>query len=233
MTLINQDLYPGELALHKKYAQSELLLSLVWTHSNIVADIAASILDSGILLNPAETPRDVVIQACLLHDIGVYSCGGFEFLPGQPPSDKPYIQHTIVGAWILKQEGYLPEVIQAAHVHTGVGLTSQDITNYGLQLPADDYVPRTTFQKLITYASKFHSKAPKFRSAEDIATSLERYGQEKVSTFLEMQSQFGQPNLEPIIAKYNDWHLWFTFQVGQISQKAGVGNNLSPTGINQ
>jgi uncharacterized protein len=231
--LINQDQYPGELALHQKYAKSDVLLNLVWTHCNIVADIAVSILDSGILPNPEEIPRDILIQACLLYDIGVYACGGFEHLPGQPPSDKPYIQHTIVGAWILKQEGYLPQVIEAAHVHTGVGLTSQDIQTYGLQLPPQDYIPLTTFHRLITYACKFHSKAPKFRTAEEILASLERHGEDKVHIFLEMQAQFGPPNLQPIQDKYKEWHLSFTYQMSQLNQGTKNGLTLSPAGISQ
>jgi len=233
MKFTNQDVYSGEFALHQKYAQSEMLLSLVWTHCNIVAEIATAILDSGAIVNLAEVPRDVLIQACLLHDIGVYVCGGFEFLPGQPPSDKPYIQHTVVGAWILQEEGYLPEVIQAAHIHTGVGLSSQDVVNFGLQLPADDYIPRTTMQKLITYSAKFHSKAPKFRTVEEITDSLQRYGKDKVDRFASMQAEFGLPPLSGIQEKYQEWHLAFTYQLDQHRQPAGAGGStLNPAGVN-
>lgn len=219
MKFINQDLYPGELALHQKYAKSELLLNLVWTHSNIVSDITMSLLDSG-AFDTSELPRDLVAQASLLFDIGVYACGGFETFPGQPPSDKPYVQHTIVGAWILQQEGYSPPVIQSAYVHTGVGISSQDIANYGLQLPPDEYMPRTMLQKLITYTTKFHSKAPKFKTTEMITGSLQRYGQDKVQKFLELQALFGTPNLAPIQQKYDEWHRWFSFQLTQLQQQS-------------
>jgi uncharacterized protein len=210
-----------------------MLLNLVWTHCNIVAEIATGILDSGVIPNLEEVPRDLLTQACLLYDIGVYACGGFEHMPGQPPTDKPYIQHTIVGAWILKEEGYLPEVVEAAHIHSGVGLTSQDIVNFGLQLPVQDYLPQTTLQRLVTYSSKFHSKTPKFRTIEELTAALQRYGEDKVERFLQLQSEFGIPDLEPLKEKYKEWHLAFTFQMGQMNQKAGIGLTLSPTGISK
>jgi uncharacterized protein len=223
---INQDLYPGEFALHKKYAQSPMLLDLVWTHCNIVADIALDLVDQA-KFDVSETPRDIAVQAALLHDIGVYLCGGFEWLPGQPQSDKPYIQHTVVGAWILQQEGYSAPVVQAAYVHTGVGLTPEDIQMYGLQLPSEDYMPRTTLQKLITYAAKFHSKAPKFRSPEDITTSLSKYGQDKVDRFNEFQELFGLPNMEQIENRYDNWHRGFNFEISKLSQPSTSPLNLA------
>lgn len=229
MKFVNQELYPGEFALHQKYAQSELLLNLVWTHSNIVAEITQSLLDSG-TFDTSELPRDLVTQACLLFDIGAYACGGFEFLPGQPPSDKPYIQHTIIGAWILQQEGYAPPIVQVAYTHTGVGISSQDITNYGLQLPLDEYQPRTTLQKLITYTSKFHSKAPKFKSVDVITAALQRYGQDKVQKFFELQSIFGVPSLETLEPKYEEWHRWFKYQLEQLQQQPSA-SLLNEAGI--
>ena len=206
-----------------------MLLDLVWTHCNIVAEVALDLIDQA-KFEVTETPRDITAQAALLHDVGVYLCGGFEWLPNQPPSDKPYIQHTVVGAWILQQEGYPAHIVQAAYVHTGVGLTPEDIQMYGLQLPPEDYMPRTTLQKLITYASKFHSKAPKFRTPDEITTSLAKYGQDKVERFMEMQTQFGTPNLEAIEQRYDNWHKGFNFELSKLAQPgtsplntAGVG----------
>ncbi len=226
---LNQDLYPGEFLLHKKYAQTPLILDLVWTHCNIVADIALQLIDSN-HFDTAETPRDVTLQAALLHDIGVYLCGGFEWIPDQPPSEKPYVQHTVVGAWILQQENYSTAIIQAAYVHTGVGLTAQDITTYGLPLPQDDYMPHTVLQQLITYAAKFHSKVPKFRSVEDITQSLAKYGQDKLDRFNDMQTFFGLPDLEMFKQKYDGWHKGFDFQVSQLKQPSLT---LNPAGISQ
>lgn len=227
---MNQDIYPGEYLLHKKYAQSEMLFNLVWTHSNIIADIATQLYDRD-TFDKSQLKREYVIQAALLHDIGVYLCGGFEWAPNQPPSDKPYIQHTIVGAWILQQEGYLPEIIQVAHNHTGVGLTSQDITTFGLELPPEDYVPRTLLARLIAYASKFHSKTPKFRVTDDIRASLQKFGTEKVKVFDSWVAEFGEPDLEAIKPKYEEWHKAFAFQQQHLTPQTGVA--LNTAGISQ
>lgn len=215
-TFINQDLYPGEFLLHQKYAQSEMLLELVWTHSNIIADIALLILEKH-EFNKIELTREYVIQAALLMEVGVYLCGGYEWMPGQPPSDKPYIQHGVIGAWILEQEGYSPQIIQVAHSHSGVGVTAEDVRNFGLDLPEADYVPRSQLQKLMAYSAKYHSKAPKFKTTQDIKNSLMKFGQQKIEKFDEWQQEFGEPDLTELIAKYDAWHKGFIYQIQQLT----------------
>lgn len=216
---VNQQLYPGEFLLHKKYAQSEMLLDLVWTHCNIVAEIAVAIFEKN-NFNKAELTREFITQSALLMDVGVYSCGGYEWMPGQVPSAKPYIQHTVIGAWILSQAGYAAQVIQVAHNHTGVGITSQDIRDFGLDLPEADYVPHSTLERLVSYASKFHSKAPKFKTPEEISQSLQQYGKDKVMKFEQWQQEFGDPHLLEIEAKYRTWHQAFKFQIDQLTRNS-------------
>ncbi len=233
----NQQLYPGEFLLHKKYAQTELLLDLIWTHSNIVADIALLLLDKH-QFNKNDLPREFVIQAALVFDIGVYLCEGYEWIPGQQPSSKPYIQHGLIGAWILQKEGYSPYVVRVAHTHSGVGLSAQDIRNFGLNLPEADYVPRSQVEKLVSYASKFHSKSPRFKKAEEVKQSLGRYGKEKVNTFEDWENEFGKPDLTEIIEKYRQWHKSYSFQVEQITKQSTqaqvtIGPNLNSAGIAQ
>jgi uncharacterized protein len=218
---INKNQYLTEFNVHRKYAQSDLLLDLVWTHCNIVAEIAHQLLLKN-NLDPVEYNPGIVYQAGLLHDVGVYVCDGFEWLPGQPPRGKPYIQHTLAGAWILKQEGFCPDVIQCAHVHSGMGITNQDIRKFILHLPEGDYVPTTPVQKIITYAAKFHSKIPRFRKADEIKGTLERYGQEKVKLFEDLVEEYSEPDLEKIEEKYQDWHKWFTYQTSQLT------NSMAP-----
>lgn len=194
-----------------------MLLDLVWTHCNIVAEIAVGLFEKNSFDKTGLT-REFIIQSALLMDVGVYSCGGYEWMPSQPPSEKPYIQHTVIGAWILSQAGYAPQVIQVAHNHTGVGITAQDIRDFGLDLPEADYVPHSSLEKLVSYASKFHSKAPKFKTVEDICQSLNQYGKDKVMRFQEWQQELGDPPLDPIIAKYGPWHQGFQFQISQLTR---------------
>jgi uncharacterized protein len=226
---LNQNLYPGEFLLHKKYAATEMLLDLVWTHCNIVAEICMWLLTNNDF-DKTELVREYVLQAALIHDIGVYSCGGFEWIPNQPPSDRPYIQHGIIGAWILQQEGYAAPIVQVAYCHTGVGLSVDDIRSHGLNLPEQDFVPQTMLQKFIMYASKFHSKAPKFHTPEQIKESLGKFSLDKVAVFEDMERTFGTPHLEDIEKKYAEWHRSFNFKVQELS-KVSKSVNLNPAGI--
>jgi uncharacterized protein len=225
---INQNLYPGEFLLHKKYAATELLLDLIWTHCNIIADIAIHLLDTH-EFDKSELPREYVLQAALLHDIGTYLCSGFEWIPNQPPSQYPYIQHGIIGAWILQQEKYSPQVIQVAHCHLGVGLSAEDIRSHAIELPQQDFFPQTPLQKFMTYASKFHSKTPKFRTNEQIKESLLKFSQEKADVFTQMEEYYGIPDIPQFEKKYEEWHRSFAFRTQQL-QKANT-LSLTPTGI--
>jgi len=215
--LINQDLYPAEFALHEKYAQSGTLLELVWTHCNAVTDLALSLYDSG-KFDVAGLNRDYLTKACLFHDIGTYRCQGFEWIPDQPPQDKPYIQHVLIGAWILKNEGFDNFIVQTARNHTGVGLTAEDIQKYGLDLPVDNYIPRSLIEQIVSYASKHHSKAPKFKTVPEIIASLKRFDKQKVSRFNEFINYFGEVVVDPIKDKYEIWHKAFNYKVQALKE---------------
>jgi uncharacterized protein len=220
---INQTKYPQEYALHTKYAQSERLLDLVWTHCNIINDIVIQLYQA----HPEKYtfPLEVAIQAALCHDIGVYLCSGFEWIPDQPTSQLPYAQHTIVGAWILYQEGYLPEVVQVANMHSGVGLTANDVTAHQLQLPVDNYVPTTPMQRLLCYASKFHSKTPRFKTSAEIKDSLTQFGEDKLATFNSFVEEFGEPDLETISCQYEEWHKAFAYDISSLNSPQHAGFN--------
>jgi len=226
---INQNVYPGEFLLHRKYAPTETILDLIWTHSNVIVDVCLTLLDHYDF-DKTELPREVVIQAALLHEIGVYACGGFEWIPSQPPSTHPYIQHGIIGGWILQQEGYANPVVQAAFCHIGMGLTAEDTRSHGLNLPEVDMFPQTPLQRFMTYSSKFHSKAPKFRTNSQIRDSLAMFSAEKVSLFDSLEKEYGVPDLLPIQEKYSAWEKTFGFKVEQLT-KAQKTLNLNPAGI--
>ena len=228
--LINQDLYPTEFGLHRKYAQSAQLLDLVWTHCHIISDIVDQLLAQNPALNQ-EIDATLTRPAALLHDIGVYECGGFEWLPDQPPCNRSYAQHTIVGAWILEREGWPPEIVQTAETHAGVGLTKEDILTHGLDLPPDDYLPITPLQRLVTYAAKFHSKAPRFKSSPEIKETLARFGDDKVKVFAELEQAFSVPDLSNLEQKYQPWHQAFQYSINHLVNPGRTG--LSSAGISR
>lgn len=220
MAYFYQDQYPHELALHQRYAQSPVLLELVWTHSCILADICQQLLANG-LFDVTQLPHEAVMQAALLHDIGVYVCDGFEWMPGQPVMNRPYIQHMIAGAWILMKEGYPPPLVQVAYAHKATGITAHDVQHFAMELPLQDYPVTTQLQQLICYASKHHSKAPKFRQPEEIVRSLEKYGPEKVAQFGQWYESFGPVKFEPLQEKYGNWHDTMHVQIEQLQGNVG------------
>ena len=89
------------VALHKKYAASDVVYDLVFTHSCIVRDIALQLLDTnryGVGLD-----RKLVEIGALLHDIGVYRL--FE-ANGKLREGVSYITHGVEGERILREEGF-------------------------------------------------------------------------------------------------------------------------------
>jgi uncharacterized protein len=172
-------------ALHHKYAPTEAVFDLIYTHCQVVGDIAMQLIAHGGFTVDAELVR----VGCLLHDIGVYPLFDKN---GVEQKDLHYITHGVRGEEILKAEG-LPEVIwRFASHHTGVGLTKDDITKSNLPLPLQDYNAETPEERLIMYADKFHSKT------EPVA----KFGEHKAVLFEQMAQEFGVPELEPLVAKY-------------------------------
>jgi len=194
MLISNNDI----TALHKKYAPSDIVFDLVFTHCCIVRDIALQLIDA----NNLKVDRELVETGAMLHDIGVYRL--FE-ASGHMRDGVHYITHGTEGERILKSES-LPEVIWrfAAH-HTGVGLTKADITAQKLPLPIADYLAETDEELLIMYADKFHSKTtpPYFNSYEWYETDIARFGDDKVAKFKEMAVKFGKPDLVPLSEAYS------------------------------
>lgn len=140
-------------ALHKKYAPTEEAFTVVFTHCQIVADIADSLYRSSL----PGVQKDVVRAGCLLHDIGVYQLykdGTFD--------SANYIRHGILGHQILASEGFDNRLCRFCSHHTGVGLTKESIIARGLPLPHEDFLADTPEEELVMYADKFHSKNKHF-----------------------------------------------------------------------
>lgn len=121
--------------LHRKQAKSDAAYSLVFTHCTIVAEIAEQIIKTrSLAIDPT-----FIRLASLVHDIGAYT-----FIAEDGTIDKThYIRHGIVGAEVLKEEGYDKVFCRIAERHTGVGLYKEDILNDKLPLPLNDYVAET------------------------------------------------------------------------------------------
>lgn len=190
--------YDEIVALHKKYAPSDIVYDLIFTHCRVVRDIALQLIDA----NHLAVDRNLVETGALLHDIGVYPLFDSS---GKLRDGAHYITHGIEGERILKEEGIPENLWRFAAHHTGVGLSKQDIINQHLPLPVADYFADTDEQLLVMYADKFHSKTtpPYFNSYEWYRQDIARFGEEKVSIFDDMAAKFGKPDLQPLSDAYS------------------------------
>lgn len=184
-------------ALHKKYAPSDLVFNVVFTHCQIVRDIAEQLVDR----NSLNVDIDLVRTASLLHDIGVYPLFNAQ---NRKIAGRSYLTHGIEGEAILKAEGLPRELWHVASHHTGVGLTAEDIITDNLPLPVKDYFAETPEEELIMYADKFHSKTtpPYFNSFEWYKQDLAQFGEAKVRKFEALGEKLGLPDLEILSEKY-------------------------------
>lgn len=185
-------------ALHKKYAPSQKVFDVVFTHCQIVRDIAEQLITK----NNLQVDAKFVQAACLLHDIGVYHVVGAS---DTATESKQYITHGIKGEAILKSEGFPEALWRVASHHTGVGITEQQVVDYKLPLPIADYTAATAEERLVMYADKFHSKtkpASSFNSFEWYKAYVAKFGEDKATKFEALAAEFGMPNLVPLAEKY-------------------------------
>jgi uncharacterized protein len=189
--------YEEIVALHKKYAPSDAAFNLVFTHCQVVWELAEQRINAGTLPIDAQ----FVKVGCLLYDIGAY-----HFCSKSGVLDlKDYIKHGIIGYDILKQEGFAEQLCRVASHHTGVGLSAQEIQSKGLPLPVEDYFAESIEERLIMYADKFHTKStpPKLLTpaayCEFVST---KFGADKVARFKKLEEEFGAPDLALLAQKY-------------------------------
>ncbi len=157
--------------IDKYYPDDNALRHILITHSQSVAQKALQIVFSHPALH---LDQDFVLEAAMLHDIGIFktdapgiSCHGTE----------PYIRHGILGASILRAEGYERHA-RVCERHTGTGLPG--------------FEPETLEEEIICYADKFYSKSQpeKVRTVLETAQSLEKFGHEGVKKFLAWSERF-------------------------------------------
>ena len=125
----------------------------------------------------------------MLHDIGVFLCDA----PGiECHGTEPYIRHGVLGAELLRREGY-PRHARVCERHTGAGISLSEIRNQHLPLEERDYLPETLEEKVICYADKFFSKTKldREKTPEQALRSLQKFGQEGVKRFTEWIEMFG------------------------------------------
>ncbi len=174
-----------QAVFNKYYQPGTPLYQSVWSHSRLVAEKALQLAKAHPELN---LDLDFVYEAAMLHDIGV-------FLTHAPSiycmGDKPYICHGILGAELMRADGY-PRHALVCERHTGTGLTVDDIIAQNLPLPHRDLCPVTLEEKLVCLADKFYSKSNPDREKplDKVRQSVARYGEDSLRRFDEMAKLF-------------------------------------------
>jgi len=164
--------------IEKYYPVDNRLRQLLLRHSRQVADkaLACAALHPELQLDTA-----FVEEAAMLHDIGIFRCDAPEiFCFG----DQPYIRHGVLGAELLRNEGF-PKHARVCERHTGTGLTQRQIEAQQLPLPHQDFLPETLEEQLICFADKFYSKShvEKERSVEKARKKLQKFGEDGIRRF--------------------------------------------------
>ena len=175
------------------YPQDDDLKRLLLRHSRQVCDKALALLDTIPPGRPAPD-REVVRAGALLHDIGIRGCAAPDiFCTG----DKPYLQHGIIGAQMLRDYGRehgtdLETYARVCERHTGAGLTAAEIRAGGLPLPEKDFLPETPEEKLICLADKFFSKSGKMQEKplDKVRRSITKFGAEPAARLEAMLAMF-------------------------------------------
>lgn len=171
--------------IDKYYPDENELRALLIHHSRQVADRALLIARRHPELR---LDTQFLEEAAMLHDIGVCRCDA----PGiHCHGSEPYIRHGIIGARMLRQEGFERHA-RVCERHTGAGITVEEIRQQHLPLPEADYMPQWMEEKVVCYADKFYSKShpEREKTVADAARSLEKFGFDSARRFLEWASIF-------------------------------------------
>jgi uncharacterized domain HDIG len=171
--------------IKKYYPEGSEIYHVLVEHSRLVADKALELAANHPELN---LDKQFIEEAAMLHDIGIFKCDAADI---SCYGEAPYICHGIIGADIMRSEGY-PRHALVCERHTGTGITKEQILRDNMPLPVRDMVPVTNEEKLICFADKFYSKSHpgKQRSLEKMRKSISRFGDDSLKRFEEMCTLF-------------------------------------------
>jgi uncharacterized protein len=129
-------------------------------------------------------------EASMLHDIGIKFCNAPDIGCN---GKEPYIKHGILGARLLRKEGY-PRHALVCERHVGVGIRKKDVIRQNLPLPRKDMIPKTIEEEIVCFADKFFTKKPGLEKKEynvnDIRKEARQYGKDKLDKVNELKKKF-------------------------------------------
>ena len=166
--------------INQFYPVGGITRKLLLRHGELVAGKALAVLDRAPWL---DADREFVVQAAMLHDIGI---GRTHCLELGCTGDLPYVCHGVEGRDILDRIGLKHHGLVCER-HVGVGIRADETLRRKLPLPARDMVPLSLEERLICYADKFFSKTDNGRHEKRIAeilAGLNRFSPEYGARFI-------------------------------------------------
>ena len=216
MTVADIKKFHKLLVRDKKYP--DMFFDLVWTHSRIVFEICTTLIENLSAQVKTQIDRSLLEKGAMLHDIGVYLCFDEDFNPDKKAP--AYFYHGWEGERFLRNQGIVDEkLLRFTTVHTGVGITKQDIKRENLQLLKMDYIPVTLEEELLTYGDKFHTKSPAFVNFDKAKAKLEKIDLAKGKKMDYFYQKFGLPDFGTLKEKYRPWHKKFDTFWEEIGKK--------------
>lgn len=186
--------------LHKKYAQNENILNIVWMHSQIVKEIAVLICKNLEKKYQIKTDINLVKIGALIHDIGYYRCFDKDMTRIE---DK--IKHGEFGHEILQKEKFEENIARFSLTHIGTGITKKHIKNQNLPIKNSDQIPITLEEEIVCYSDIFHSKHKEsFNTFKKIEEKWKNISDEETIILNRFKIKFGIPDLKEIKNKYEE-----------------------------
>ena len=181
------------IALHKKYAPSEEVFNIVYSHCLVVWRIAEQLLAA----KPHKLDQELVRAGCMLHDISTYT-----LLQPTDPIAGNYMGRGVESERILKEEGLPKALCEVVARHVSLAITKKEIEEGMLGVvPGRDLNAKTIEERLVNYASKFHARAsypseePRFCDVKWYRKLLKDVDVESYTNDFEaLVEQFGEPD---------------------------------------
>ena len=185
---IDQTAIDPEAIITCFYPAGDPVRDLLLRHGELVARKALDILDRAPWM---DADRSFVVQAAMLHDIGIgrtrcpeLGCNG----------TLSYVCHGVAGRKLLDALD-LNRHGQVCERHVGVGISASQVARQHLPLPLRDMLPLSVEERLICYADKFFSKTDNGRHEKTIAeitAGLGRFAADDADRFMVLHRLFSE-----------------------------------------